>query len=161
MAMTDMVLVETLGHSKSWKMPHCQTSSACFHQLPQCLWPWSRFFLWQRASLLQRKRVAARRTNTLAVCWVLFVSVATATVRLRWQRDSGGGGCYVIHGQWGWPYRAQNLATEPKRTKEEASGGSANTQAWPQVLWAVTHNAPAWAGLTLLLLWTYAVLKEV
>ncbi len=65
------------------------------------------------------RRVTARRTGTLAVCWVLFVSVAVATVRLGWQRrGGGGGGCYVIHGQWGRPSGAtvwQRSPKEPER----------------------------------------------
>lgn len=79
--------------------------------------------------LLQRKRVTARRTGTLAVCWGLFVSVAIATVRLRWQRRGGSSGCYVIHGLRGRPSRAKVWQPSRERTREEASGGSAQTQA--------------------------------
>lgn len=65
------------------------------------------------------KRVTARRTGTLAVCWVLFVSVAVATVRLRWKRHGGGGGCYVIHGRWGRPCRAKVWQPRPKEPKRK------------------------------------------
>lgn len=79
--------------------------------------------------------MTARTTDMLAVCWGLFVSVAITTARLQRQRHGASSGCYVIHGRSGRRCGAKSLATKLRGAREEASGGSANTQkVGPQLL---------------------------
>lgn len=114
----------------------CQTSSACFLSVASVSVAGVDIFLWQWASLLQRKG-DSRRTGVLAVCWVLFLSVSIATVGLQWYRHGGGGGCYVIHEEWGWPRTAkawQRDPTEPERKHLLDLGGLMRASAAPGCL---------------------------
>lgn len=113
---------------------HYSTSSACFHLLPRCLWPWSSSCLWHWASLLQGEGWQPDGRPRRLDCWVLVCvcchgnchaadgqGMAEVVVAPAWFMDGEGGRAEQMFGN----------GVRKKNPKEEASGGSAKAQAGP------------------------------